>query len=157
MGCHTCSAKRVDKTIEEAREYWINNQKKLISYLKDDLLELDNNHTSLYNMTRVELINGINVFERQLNMVEKGLCDVAVMNRQESGTNYISGKGFFIDVDEYHDVFRIGECPNTELFSKDECLLFIEKNIDKIIMYPNTYKKIYEFWDKHPDGYMYFS
>lgn len=156
MGCHTWCAYKADRPIEVARKLWIKEQIKLINLWKE---MLDNpKHELRCNMRWTEeyIQYIVKVFERQLRMVEKGLCNVAVMNKQPDLSYYIEGKGFFKNCDDHANQFRIGGYPEDQIFSKEECLKFIEKNKDKIEFFDDTYKRLDDFWDMYPDGYMHF-
>lgn len=154
MGCHTWCYKRVDRSIEEARTIWIKEQIKLISkWLKI----LDNPNDTLriaYGWNKEYCENSLVVSIRQLIVVQKGLCNKAVMNRQPELSIYIEGKGFFIE-EGTHNPFRIYGYPNDLLFSFDECIEYIkkyekEKN-EKVEIYNNS-KNLKTFWEKNPDG-----
>ncbi len=78
------------------------------------------------------------------------------MNNQPEHSYYIEGKGFFINSSDHGNQFRIGGQIDDQIFSKKECLEFIERNKDKIQFNENTYELLDEFWDRYPDGYMHF-
>jgi len=96
-------------------------------------------------------------------MVKKGLCNVAVMNKQPEHSEYIPNKGFYIVCNDFHDMFRVYDYPSDRLFSYQECLDFIKKyeerdNIKITIWKQEGHKKdsLQEFWEKYPDGMLRF-
>lgn len=157
MGCHTWCARKENRTIEEARRLWIYEREKFI----ESWIEMINNpedecRQAYPEWTQEYMEHTLKIYERQLRMVKKGLCNVAVMNQQPEHSYYIEGKGFFIDCKDFGNQFRIGGYPEDKIFSKEECLEFIERNKDKIQFYEKTYEKLDEFWNRYPDGYMHF-
>jgi|ERR1035437_2286571 hypothetical protein len=156
MGCHTWCAYKVDRTIEEARKLWIIEKEKSIISWKQMMNDPEDECRVAYEWTQEFIEHWLEVYERQLQMVRKGLCDVAVMNKQPEHSYYIKGKGLFINTKEHGNQFRIHNYPDDQIFSKEECLDFIEKNKDKIQFNDNTYEWLDEFWNKYPDGFMHF-
>ena len=143
MGCHTWAAYKSNRTIDEARRIWIKHQK--------EKLENDS------------YIDYFPVLERQLNMVEKGLCNVAVFRNQPEHSYYIPNKGLYIICDDFHDMFRVCGYPDDECFSLQETLDFIsnyekENNCKIEIFHLDGHEKntLEEFWEKYPDGYIHF-
>lgn len=53
------------------------------------------------------------------------------------------------EIDEFHDLFRVGDYPETTLHSFEETTEFIENNKVKGDIYWDELKK---FWEKYPDG-----
>lgn len=156
MGCHTWCAYKVERTIEEARRLLIIQQEKFIKSWKKMIDNPQDACRIAQEWTQEYMEHCLQIYERQLRMVKGGLCDVAVMNKQPEHSCYIKGKGFFIFTDEFHDLFRIGGYPDDQIFSKNECLQFVEKNKDKIQFFDDTYERLNDFWNKYPDGYMHF-
>jgi hypothetical protein len=156
MGCHTWCAYKVERTIDEARKIWIDVQEKNISEWKAVVNNPDDECRVIYGWTQEYMEGYLKIYERQLRMVKNGLCNVAVMNKQPEHSYYREGKGFFINCEQHSNQFRIGGYPEDEIFSKEECMKFIEKNKDKIQFFEQTYEWLDEFWNKYPDGFMNF-
>ena len=169
MGCHTWFSKKVDRSIVEARKLWIDKRKKWIKewqsityYILCDengvfmMAHPYNDYRHHAGLSQEECVHLLKVYKRQLRVVQKGLCNVAVMNDQPEHSYYIPGKGFFVNLENIHDAFRIGDYPEDWLYSREECMSFIEKNKDKIGFYDNTYVLLDEFWTKYPDGCIHF-
>jgi hypothetical protein len=156
MSCHTWCARKVDRSIEEAREKYIKQQIESIRSAIKMLNDPTDECRVAYEWSEEYIQNSLHVMWRQLRMVENGFCNVAVMNKQPETSYYIPGKGFFINCDEHGNQFRIGGYPEDQIFSKEECLKFIEDNKDKIKFFDKTYEWLDEFWDKYPDGFMHF-
>lgn len=156
MGCHTWCAYKENRSIEEARRLWIVMHEEFTTELKEIISNTDENCLAALGWTVEYIEQSIRVRDRQLRMVKSGLCNVAVMNKQPEHSYYIEDRGFFINSEEHGNQFRISGYPNDDIFSKEECMQFIERNKDKISFNDNTYKQLDEFWDRYPDGYMHF-
>ena len=170
MSCHTWCAKKVDRSIVDARKLWIAKRRKWIkdwqsityNVLCDEngvfMMEHPSNEfRSIYpEYTQEKCIWFLKLYKRQLRMVEKGLCNVAVMNDQPEHSYYRPGKGFFVNLPDHGNQFRIGNYPEDWLYSREECAEFIEKNKDKIRFYDNTEESLNDFWTKYPDGSIHF-
>lgn len=155
MGCHTWCARKVDRTITEARELWLVKNKEILDWLDRMHVDAMNERAISYDWTVEYIERLIALYKRRHRMVSAGLCNVAVMNQQPEHSHYIEGKGFFVDTD-YHDLFRVGGYPNARLFSKDECIQYMKDNADKIIKHDDTDRLLDEFWSEHPDGCIHF-
>lgn len=165
MSCHTWCAYKVERSIEEARRLFIFKHEKFIEEWKEILANPQHELRTSREGSREEwtqeyMEHYLAVFERQLRMVKAGLCNVAVMKRQPEHSYYIEGRGLFINSEEFGNMFRIGGDPPDEIFSREECMQFIERNKDKIRFSTDhdfdTYKELDEFWTRYPDGYMHF-
>ena len=156
MSVHTWCAYKVERSIEEARRLWIREQEKSISRNKEMINNPNDECRVAYGWTQEFLEHFLKLYERQLRMVKKGLCNVAVMKKQPEHSYYFEGKGFFINSKEFGNQFRIGGDPEDDIFSKEECLAFIERNKDKIQFFDDTYERLDDFWGRYPDGYMHF-
>lgn len=163
MGCHTWFYKPIKIEYEIAK-------KQFLELSTETIVALKAGYTLNCEYSAEQLIN---IYSRQQRMVEKGLCKVAVMNKyehQDKVTLYIPEKNtHYVNVDNYHNIFRIGNYPIDKLFSYNETIQFIESNKDKVYSHlgwideKNTFGKYDEminiweiklqsFWDKYPDG-----
>ncbi len=176
MGCHTWFSRKSSRTIEEAREILINRYKKHIKMLAEDfttedkiMLYEDFYESKHGEKTEEEILlfynnkieHDIAVINRKIQIISKGLCNVAVMKHQSSPDRlsyYFPDKGFFIGCDDFHNCFRLHGYPEDMLFSKEETYKFLEdnKNNPLLEIHENTYKWLDEFWDKYPDGFIHF-
>lgn len=158
MSCHTWSAKKVDRSIVEARKLFITERKKFIKEWKDITYnpanEFREHFKEDYTQEKCEQI--LNVYKRQLRVVQKGLCNVAVMKNQPEHSYFIPDKGFFINLSDHGNQFRINTYPDDWLFSRKECMQFIENNTAKILFYDDTFERLDDFWTKYPDGCIHF-
>lgn len=156
MGCHTWFYKKENRSIEEARALFIKDYQAVIQEIKNTWNDPDGHtqhYKKTYNLTEEQCLFQLHILERQLRMVEKGLCNVAVMNKQEEICDYISDKGFFIEVDGFHDLFRIGKYPLNKLFSLEDTMNFIKEKGEEIYSKADNYEEnLKEFWTKYPDG-----
>lgn len=158
MGCHTWFYRRIDRTIEEARELFLTEYKKSLKSWEELLNNPADECRVAYGWTQEYCDHYFEVLKRQIRMVEKGLCNVAVMNKQLDHCIYIPGRGLFItDVSMTHNIFRIGGYPEDMLFSFEETIEFIEKNKEAISNYrgplqEDTIDRLKKFWEQYPDG-----
>jgi hypothetical protein len=158
MGCHTWFYRKEERSIEEARKKFIAEQKDMIKSWGLMLYNPLDDCRVAYDWSDVDISNSIDVTERRIRMVEKGLCNVAVFNHQPSNDGqhlYINEKFYTCDDEMPHDTFRIGGYPETKLFSLEETLKFLEDNDGKIDYWmtkEETIEKLKEFWTKYPDG-----
>jgi hypothetical protein len=160
MGCHTWFYKKVNPQpiYEEVKQYYlkdVDESIKLYQQMIDDTL--DANIKEAYPDWTVEMgMKYLPIFERIKRIVEKNLCQVAVCNRYRHNnhlTVYANGNFYEYTHDLTHDVFRIGNYPNDNLFSLEDTLSFIEKNKDKIYHYhfnnvtnQDWKEQLEEFW-----------
>ena len=91
----------------------------------------------------------IKIYERQIRMIEKGLCNCAVYKRMNGF--FVNGN-YYVDSNEFHDVFRKYGYPETILTSYDETIKYIEDKKNECSTYEYTHIRLKEFWDKYPDG-----
>jgi hypothetical protein len=160
MGCHTWCHEKVERSIEEARRIYIEKQVKQIERWEEIVNNPQDECRVAYEWSQEIVDFSLAVYKRQLQMVEKGLCNIAVFNHQpDKGAKYISGKGFYRWASDFRgNPFRIGGYPENQLFSYQETLDFIKKYEEKY----NTIVELHEgengltflkeFWDAHPDG-----
>jgi hypothetical protein len=156
MGCHTWFYKKEERSIEEARQKLVEALNRVIEAYTIDRESPEsyyNHFRNAYNKTHAEMDWLVKVIQRQIGMIEKGLCNVAVMRKQEGVCRYIPEKGLFVDIDGVHDVFRIGGYPDDTLFSLEETLKFIEDQGEKVYAKADNWQELLKyFWEKHPDG-----
>lgn len=165
MGCHTWCYRKIEVSYEEAKEKvlevykesfktylnWINNPLDM-EYL--NLLSVYPEYTYDYIYEQNEITF------RKIGIIEKGLCKEAVMHKfaqySEEIMEYIPGKGMYVEVGGYHDLFRKYGYPEDKLFSLQESLDYINNPDNKCDIYDDgnysTVKYLNEFWSKYPDG-----
>jgi len=98
----------------------------------------------------------IGVYNRQIRMINKGLCNCAVYNRM--GGIFLKEKNqYYVDTNDFHDVFRKYGYPVDYLFSYEDTIKYIENSENKCSIYDYTYKRLKEFWDKYPEGHIHFA
>ncbi len=145
MSCSIVYFRKISVPIEKVRE-------NVIWQLEGELVfYLENMET--YGQEFVDLTN------RQVRMVKKGLCHKAVMNRfnrYKEKINYYTRGNLYENVwNDYDPIFSVKCNYDDELFSLEETLAFFEKtplvfhhkySIDKAI------KEVTRFWKEYPDG-----
>ncbi len=155
MGCHTWFKVKVDRTLGEARKKWIDKQCEYIDMWKRIRADPKDDSRVTYNWSQQMCDWALSVHERQLRMVEKGLCNLAVMNNQpddECGQSYyfVNG-GLYCEPEGFpHDIFRVGDYPEDNLLSFDETINFCEKNDVKLSQ--EKIDRLKDFWDKNQNG-----
>ncbi len=149
MGCHTWFYKKVNRPIEEAREVYLKTKRRSFEAWKDAIANPYHRLREIYP----EWDNAVyqkmaELTARQIRMVEKGLCNCAVM-RKQPGVNRFINSSFYVSDDSLpHDLFRVGKYPEDLLFSLEETLAFIKKHkIEKVDMIG-----LFRFWKEFPDG-----
>jgi len=160
MGCHTWFYKKINISIDEARENVIRHRQDTVDSLKKSIENIKNpNHITDYGITKKDAIHVVKVFERQIRMIKKGLCNCAVFNKFDRGhiIEHIKGVGLYEEIDDFHDVFRVGGYPDDKLFSLDDTIEYINnKNCYFDTDMSDTVNTLKEFWDKYPDGMILF-
>lgn len=134
MGCHTWCYNKVERSIEDARKIYLDNQDETIKnweyYCENPDCDVRKAYTE-WTQERCEF--WLSVFKRQKRMVEKGLCNVAVMNHQPDSI-YIPDKGLYIEVGDFHDPFRIGVTQVINYFHiKNVYRIFLNMKKKKIV------------------------
>jgi len=137
MGCHTWFYKKSNRTIDEAREIFINEATVNIKLHKEVMVEPDEIWCE--------------IVERQIQIVRKGLCDVAVYNKQPE-ISFISEKGFFVEHGGYHDLFRKSGYPEIKLYSLKETMDYINDKENHCRVFDYTNERLEKFWEECPDG-----
>ena len=154
MGCHTWFYRKIERTQEEAKQSCLQNLKRS----RNLAWKIYKNPTSYYGInwetTKEEQLYYIKYLNRQIRMVSNNLCSRAVWDRQndEDLTEYIEGKGLYIEDTGFHDVFRKYGYPDDKLFSLQETLNYINNPENACVTYDKTFERLNEFWNKYPDG-----
>jgi hypothetical protein len=158
MGCHTWFYRKIERTQEQAK------QNCLKGLLKSEKLNLsilnDRNYNNIdwSEWTDDMLLEHDAVLKRQIRMVENNFCQRAVWNHQNDKnlTEYIEGKGLYIEDTGFHDVFRKYGYPENKLFSLEETLDYINNTENNCTVYENTIERLKDFWSNYPDGFIEF-
>jgi len=176
MGCHTWFYKSLSNPTRETMKNFIrdkvlvelefldrliNNREEIDSDLLESYPEwtveyalentkswnkiLDFIHTGEINLTELsEFFGSTYTKENLLENLYCFLCNDII--------EYIDGRGFFKDCDEFHDVFRKWGYPDDKLFSLEETLEYINNPENECKVYEHTEERLKEFWKKYPDG-----
>jgi len=166
MGCHTYFYKKSNRTQQQANDILINElQKSIIDFTEylNNPADKDIDFLNSLNWTPDVLDNLINLYKRQIRMIENGFCQKAVWYKQPDNSIYIENKGFYEEVG-YYDLFRIGYIPDFNLYSHQSTLLFIEcvllgnphsfqvYNKDNQEYTEQEFSQICEYINKHKGG-----
>jgi hypothetical protein len=166
MGCHTWLYKKIETpSYEHIQKSVIHWYKKNINEMRNMYKQFDEGTLSdsdkecfencNFGKYREKWINMCLIWERQMRMVENGLCKVATCKKyaenQEGLVTYIDGKGFYKSI-KYGDIFRRYDYPVDKLWSYFETMEYVNNPANECVLYDTSYKCIKEFWDKHPDG-----
>jgi len=111
-----------------------------------------------YPEATVEQINhNIKVLERQIQIIRKGLCKVATYGHDKH-LNFVYNNIPYIECEDFHDTFRVGNYPEDILLSYEDTMKFIEHKVFEgysITLFENKFTgriRLEEFWEKYPDG-----
>lgn len=153
MGCHTWFYRKIERTQEEAKQSCLRGLRKSEKLNLNILANRNYNGLDWSDWTESELIKHDSYLKRQIRMVDNNFCKRAVWNHQddENLTEYIDGKGFYMETD-FHDTFRKYGYPENRLFSLQETLDYINNPKNDCTIYENTIEILEEFWNKYPDG-----
>lgn len=153
MGCHTWFYRKIERTQEEAKQSCLRGLRKSEKLNLNILANRNYKGLNWSNWTESELIKHDSYLKRQIRMVDNNFCKRAVWNHQddENLTEYIDGKGFYMETD-FHDTFRKYGYPENRLFSLQETLDYINNPKNDCTIYENTIEILEEFWNKYPDG-----
>jgi len=99
--------------------------------------------------------NQIKIKKRQIRMIEKHLCNCAVYNKM-NGVYIKDKKTFYVDTNEFHDLFRKYGYPSDILYSYDATIKYIENKDNQCTTYDFTLERLKDFWEKYPDGQIHF-
>jgi hypothetical protein len=158
MGCHTWCYTISNKTEEEAKKIWIKELKENIhankSIISDknwggiNWLEYDEGVEGNDDRRKEEIILSLEKIEE----IGRGECSTKeIFINQPELCVFHKGK-FYVDVDDYHDLFRRGGYPDDILTSFDETRRYINDRSNGCKTFDFTDGKIKEFWDKYPQG-----
>lgn len=162
MGCHTWFYKKVDISYEDAKSSLIKRysaninlcQKWIDNPTDPEYLEM----VEIYKDWTIDnLIRETEITKRQLRLVEGGYCKAAVMRKYRYGLtgvySYVKDIGMFKSIDEFHNIFRMPNYPEDQLFSLNETLKFVEIHKNEITYYhQNWERELINYWNKYPDG-----
>jgi hypothetical protein len=162
MGCHTWFYKKIEGPTEEQI------RKDLVVYFQETIQFYDsalNQKESLDDLTK-EVLVGVSDEELEVERDEflflyrrfaSGEMGIDEVNENWASSRFsrhieYSRKGGWYETDDSlpHDLFRIGNYPETLLFSLEETLDFIKTN--KCTVYEYTDEKLGDFWAEFPDG-----
>lgn len=156
MGCHTWFYKKVERSYEEAKNIWMEHQKGWIERATEICNNPDDECRLAYDWSQDTCNSFLAVAKRQLQIVEKGLCRVAVMNHQPSDDDgrlyeFVDGNLYCTHKTLPHNIFRIGKYPEDKLFDFYDTIRFcrVKNNID---LSHEQVGKLRKFWDDYPDG-----
>lgn len=162
MGCHTWFYTKFEI-----------NESKVLEDLKNNInTELQFFHDVIHNRTKVqewldkyydipydEACINLKYFEDLKHKIDNNLLsNVELFNIYiELGIHqdiieYIENKGWFINTDEFHDIFRKGGYPEIQLFSLQETLDYINNPDNQCTVYDYTIERLNEYWNMYPDG-----
>ena len=162
MGCHTWFYRKVEIDYETAKSSLIKRyseeinlcQKWIDNPTDPEYLEMVKVYT---DWTIDNLMYDVEVTKRRLRLVEGGYCKLAVMHKYQTGLTavyrYVNNIGMFKSLNEFHDIFRIHNYPEDQLFSLIDTLQFIEDHKAEITYHcQNWESELLIFWNKYPDG-----
>ena len=162
MGCHTWFYKKVKgPDTDKMYQTVVKRVQKEIEFLKRliddresidaDLLEAYPEWTPEFANQNIPIWQGIldQALDRTLQF-EK-LCEYYEI-WSPGLKHYVEGKGWFDEVDGFHDEFRKYGYPDDRLYSLEETLAYIENPENNCTVYETTKRRLKEFWEKYPEG-----
>lgn len=161
MGCHTWFYKKIETpTIDEIKSVLISRWKHELDFLNkliNDRSSIDPELLEAYPEWTVEYAEKSKVYWETAittidsRLIDEELCDL-YCDSVDDITIYVDGRGWFSEVDEFHDVFRKYGYPDDMLFSFEQTMDYINNPDNKCETYDYTEKTLKEFWEKYPDG-----
>jgi hypothetical protein len=158
MGCHTWTYNKKETQIsfDEIYNIVINGLKTNIrkyKKLKHNICNKPNKTTKLkilYN----NLIKDLNKVIKDIdngnnNILYDCYCEYF---DEEDGLITFSEGNIYLEIEEYHDMFRVYNYPEKELHSLDETIEFISNEENKCQINDYSMDSIHEFWKKYPNG-----
>ena len=159
MGCHTLFYKPYTISLKEAKTLLLEQYKQDITYYSDKSTD------DAVIETIKALRRGIILLENDL-LPEEDVWEDLLKLPNGQYAHYVKGKGMFAEAD-YHDVFRVWDYPDDELFSYEQTIEFVDNRLanDKNTIYfannlnDNTQndkeyalKRLRQFWEEYPNG-----
>lgn len=153
MGCHTWFYRKIERTQEEATSICLKKLKKERN-LSWKIIK-NPNYLSMEWQSKDWQLKWIKILNRQIKAVANGFYQRAVWNRQDDDnlTQYVDGKGLYIEDTGYHDVFRKYGYPEDKLFSLEETLEYINNPKNQCVLIPDySIEQLKQFWNEYPEG-----
>jgi hypothetical protein len=165
MGCHTWFYKKIESPSDgEIRNLTLERCDKEIDFLErliNNRESIDSDLLEAYPDWTPEWAKGTKSFWLEIKeSIENNTIELDELYDHYCDwvgglTEYIDGKGWFVEC-EYHDVFRKYGYPEDRLFSLQETLDYINNPNNKCVVYDDTNRRLEEFWNKYPDGFIEF-
>ena len=154
MGCHTWFYRKIERTQKEAKESCLKELRKSEKLNLNILQDRNYNGLDWSEWEEVDLIKYDAILKRKIMMVENDLCGKAVWNHQNDKelTEFVEGKGLYIEDTGFHDLFIKYGYPDDRLFSLDETLDYLNDSKNKCVVYEDSLSRIKDFWEKFPNG-----
>lgn len=158
MGCHTWFKTKSKYDVEDCRRMWLIQQEKLIEDW-ERIVE-DPSHPFRLNTQydHNDLLSVVELMKRQYRMVKnKNIKFAFIRDLEETDEGdlyeYRDGIIYVVKNDAPHDLFRVGDYPETKLFSLEQTLDFIESYEEgRIYKWDSTIPQLKDFWQKNPIG-----
>jgi hypothetical protein len=166
MGCHTWFYKKINSPLdEEIKKTVIERCSKELDFLErliNDRGSIDADFLEAYPEFDSEWVTNNKSFWLDLKeRTENGTIETDELYERYCDwsndlTEHVKDKGWFIECDEFHDVFRKYGYPDDKLFSYQETMDYINDPKNECVVYDHTDEHLKRFWDKHPDGLILF-
>lgn len=162
MGCHTWFYKKFEinesKVLDDLKNC-INTEVQFFYDVIHDKPKVQEWLDKYYDIPYEEAYKNLHYYEDLKHKIDNNLLSTVELYNtyselgiQNDIVEYVEDKGWFIDVDEYHDLFRKGGYPEIKLFSLQETLDYINNPDNFCTIYEYTLQGLNEFWNKYPDG-----
>jgi hypothetical protein len=127
MGCHTWFYKKVERTVEEAREIALECQRNVVKHWGE--IDPNTDETCIaYGWNELTVIETIFEETARLRQIQEGDLYAIWSNQPDGdGVNYynpVTGN-FYVNDPNVHDLIRVGNYPEIRFFSFDEIYQWI--------------------------------
>jgi hypothetical protein len=162
MGCHTWFYTKIETPADAEIKSVVVNQlmreadfnMRLVNQrntIEDVILENYPEWTPEYAAECLERVNqiidSVNNDTIDRDELYQMYCDYA-----EDLMRWVSGRGFYQEVDDYHDLFRRNGYPNDMFFSYVDTMDYINNPDNQCYTYEYTESALQRFWSKYPNG-----
>lgn len=165
MGCHTWFYKKIenisDDNVRKTVIKGIQSELDFLDKLINDRNSLDKKLLESYpEWTPGYAKENITHWNKVMDSVKNNTIDKEELydyycDWDSDLIDFVEGRGWYKQT-EYHDIFRKYGYPEDKLFSLEETLSYINNTENNCDVYDYTNEKLKEFWNKYPDGMIYF-
>lgn len=158
MGCHTWFYTKTDITLDQAKKDALEICNHQIEWHINEISNPSQDMLECYSDWVDKLDYNLALFERYKRFIEKNLfkglktySEFYSHGFDRKLTNYVSRTdSVYVEVEDIHDIFRLGGYPEDQLLSFKETLEYCQEKRCKISM--EQFQSLLDFWNKYPEG-----